>query len=202
MELIAAFKSELFRPLVTLVLPGGVASAPYLILAACLIPSVRTFGHEYPSTSVAIALACIVGIGLVLEDVGSRIEYRWDKRLNKRHADHLVTWDKYLQLKMRDEIVGQRYLRTLLVRLKFELAMVPAWLAFGIGIIWLNTLTAFWSLDHTLLYVTPFALAAYSAYESYSTSILMGRTRRLILAAMQEHPFDSALGPVAPAAHT
>jgi hypothetical protein len=32
MELISAFKRELFRPLVTLLIPGGIAIAPYLVL--------------------------------------------------------------------------------------------------------------------------------------------------------------------------
>jgi hypothetical protein len=191
MELISAFKSELFRPLVTLLIPGGIATAPYLVLLIAFFPQARSFGHDYPSTAVAIALAVITGVGLVLEDWGSRIEYFWDVCLDRRNVDQTKTWRKYLQLRLRDEIVGQRYLRTFLVRFKFELAMGPAWIAFAAGAIWLDHVTHFWTLSARFV-LLPFALAVYSVYESYQTAKVMGDTRKLIVAAVESAPSKMA----------
>ena len=43
-DFISAFKSELFRPLATLVVPGGVAIGPYVLVAGYYFPAVITFG--------------------------------------------------------------------------------------------------------------------------------------------------------------
>jgi len=126
MDFISAFKSELFRPLVTLLIPGVIAGGPYFVLVGQLVPPLRAFGSRHPSVATAIVIATITAIGLVLENWGSRVETFWDDCLARKDATHKSTWDRYLQLRLKDEIIGQRYLRTFLVRMKFELAMVPA----------------------------------------------------------------------------
>jgi hypothetical protein len=183
MDFISAFKSELFRPLVTLLIPGGVATAPYFVLVGHLIPQIRNFWNDHPSTAVAIGIAVITGTGLVLENFGSRLENVWDFLLDKEIPGHKLIWERYLKLRIQDEIVGQRYLRSLLVRMKFELAMAPACIAGGFGGVWLNQITTFWTHGAYALTFAPLVFAIYFTYESYQSAKLMGETRKWIVQA-------------------
>jgi hypothetical protein len=189
MDFTSAFKSELFRPLVTLFIPGAVAAAPYFLLAGYYSAGTQKFWDEHPSTTVAVVLGCIVAAGLVLENWGSRLETLWDRLLNKNN-EHRETWDAYLGLTLRDEIVGQRYLRTVLLRMKFELAMVPA-LAGGVGgLLWLNRVQPFWPFRERWLWIGGATLIVYFAWESFDSARLMGATRRIVVRAARRdrHP--------------
>jgi MFS family permease len=187
-DFISAFKSELFRPLATLVVPGGVAIGPYVLVAAYYFPGVASFWREHPSAFVAILVICIVAVGLIVEDLGAFIERDlWDSKLareNEYHSDH---WEQYLKLKLNDEIVGQRYLRTVLTRMKFELAMVPAFFFFWCGLLWLNRLYDLWRpsrfalLSGVLLVVTIYLLL-----ESFRSASVMSTTRGLIVEAVRD----------------
>jgi hypothetical protein len=85
MDFISAFKSELFRPLATLVVPGGVALGPYVLVAGYYFPDVISFWREHPSAFVAIVVISIVAVGLIVEDLGAFIERDfWDSKLAKR----------------------------------------------------------------------------------------------------------------------
>lgn len=74
MDFISAFKSELFRPLVKLFIPGAVASGPYLLLVGHYGVNARKFWEEHPSTTGAVVLGCIIAVDLVLENWGLRLE--------------------------------------------------------------------------------------------------------------------------------
>jgi hypothetical protein len=191
MDFISAFKSELFRPLATLVVPGGVAIGPYVLVVGHYFPGVTSFWREHPSAFVAILVISIVAVGLIVEDLGAFIERDfWDSKLAKENEDHSDHWEQYLKLRLNDEIVGQRYLRTLLTRMKFELAMVPAFFFFWCGLLWLNRLYGLWRpsrfalLSGVLLIVTIYLLL-----ESYRSASVMSATRTLIVQAVaQSYP--------------
>ncbi len=110
-----------------------------------------------------------------------------------RGGQHRETWEAYLGLTLRDEIVGQRYLRTVLLRMKFELAMVPA-LAGGVaGLLWLNAVQHFWPFHEAWLWGGGVALIAYFAWESFDSARLMGATRLIVVRAVrrgQKPTFD------------
>ena len=191
MDFISAFKSELFRPLATLVVPGGVALGPYVLIAGYYFPGIVSFWKDHPSAFVAILVICIVAVGLIVEDLGAFIERDfWDSKLareNENHADH---WEQYLKLTLQDEVVGQRYLRTILTRMKFELAMVPAFFFFWCGLLWLNRLYNLWRpsrfalLSGVLLIVTIYLLL-----ESFRSASVMSATRTLVIQAVaQSYP--------------
>src|ERR1700733_7814336 len=79
-------------------------------------------------TTLLLALACIAA-GLLVEDIGSRIESRFlDKRLGTQpgFSTHSDEWNQYLRLVFKAEPVGQRYLRAILLRFKFELGTAIA----------------------------------------------------------------------------
>jgi hypothetical protein len=82
-------------------------------------PSFRNLAEaNHTETALLLALASIAS-GLLVEDIGSRIESRWfDKQLVKQpsFSHHDDEWDQYLRLTFSIEPVGQRYLRTILLR--------------------------------------------------------------------------------------
>ena len=194
MDFISAFKSELFRPLATLVVPGGVAIGPYVLVVAYYFPAVTSFWNDHPSAFVAILVICIVTVGLIVEDLGAFIERDfWDSKLARDNADHSDHWEQYLKLRLNDEIVGQRYLRTLLTRMKFELAMVPAFFFFWCGLLWLNRLYDLWRPSRfALLTGVLLILTVYLLLESYRSASVMSTTRTLIVQAVAESNPDLA----------
>ncbi len=191
MDFISAFKSELFRPLATLVVPGGVAIGPYVLVATYYFPGVVSFWKDHPSAFVAILVICIIAVGLIVEDLGAYIERDfWDSKLARENEDHSDHWEQYLKLRLNDEIVGQRYLRTILTRMKFELAMVPAFFFFWCGLLWLNRLYDLWRLSRfALLSGVLLILTIYLLLESYRSASVMSATRTLIVQAVaQSYP--------------
>jgi hypothetical protein len=185
-DFISAFKSELFRPLATLVVPGGVAIGPYVLVAGYYFPGIVSFWKEHPSAFVAVLVICIVAVGLIVEDLGAFIERDfWDSKLARENGDHSDHWEQYLKLRLNDEIVGQRYLRTLLTRMKFELAMVPAFFFFWCGLLWLNRLYDLWRPSRfVLLSGVLLILTIYLLLESYRSASVMSATRTLIVQAV------------------
>ncbi len=188
MDILDAFKSEVFRPLVTLIVPGAIAIAPYPIVTGHYVPKVQLFWNEHSSGFVAILIVSVIASGLILENLGSRIESRfWDKRIKNHDESHYATWDEYLKLETNDEIIGQRYLRTILVRLKFELSMIPALIFLWLGLLWVNCLYHVWSLwGFALVTVFVFALNGYLWFESYSSAKNIARIRKLMVEAVKE----------------
>jgi hypothetical protein len=191
MDFISAFKSELFRPLATLVVPGGVALGPYVLIAGYYFPGIVLFWKDHPSAFVAILVICIVAVGLIVEDLGAFIERDfWDSKLargNENHADH---WEQYLKLRLQDEVVGQRYLRTILTRMKFELAMVPAFFFFWCGLLWLNRLYDLWRPSRfALLSGVLLIITIYLLLESFRSASVMSATRTLVIqSVIQSYP--------------
>ena len=103
MDLISGFKSELFRPLVTLVVPGAVALAPHIVVVGHYFPQVPKFWDEHPSAFVGILVVAVIATGLILEDIGGCIETGWDKFLRRGKDDHYDKWIEYLQLRVESE---------------------------------------------------------------------------------------------------
>ena len=193
MDFIAALKNEVFRPLVTLVIPGAIAIGPFILVAAYYFPQVTNFWDEHPSAFVAILIISILTVGLVLENLGSFLEWNiFDEILDRRDPEHKANWERYLQLWLNDEIIGQRYLRQNLTRLKFELSMVPGLFFFFCGLLWANRLYHLWRtsrfiwLSLVILIVTVLML-----FEAYRSARTLARTRSLIIEASVDRPGTS-----------
>ena len=188
MDIVSAFKSEIFRPVVTLVVPGFVAASPYLLVANYYNPQILEFWQASPSAFIGILLIIVLAVGLILEDIGSRIEVNlWDQIIKRKQKTYSEDWDKYLKLYTKDDIIGQRYLRTLLVRLKFELSMGPAlFIALG-GLIWFNIKCCIWTQSSCFWMSIAIAVAgAYLLWESYTGMKVLAKVRRLIIEAVQQ----------------
>lgn len=82
MDLTSAFKSEVYRPLVTLVVPGATALAPYVILLRERQPALRQFWNDHTTAAFVVIALAAIAVGRFLETAGSRIELAWDKELD------------------------------------------------------------------------------------------------------------------------
>ena len=102
---------------------------------------------NYTETGLILALTSIA-MGLLMEDIGSRMESRWfDKHLTGKSgfSRHHEEWGRYLRLTFSTEPVGQRYLRTILLRFKFEVGTAVALLLSSPGL-FLTGLTSRWAI--------------------------------------------------------
>ena len=186
MDVTSAFKTEVLRPLVAIVIPGAFAIAPYTVLLGYYVPGTFDFWDDHPSAVVAIIVVAAIAAGLVLDDIGSHIESRyWDEKLEKAKPGHKQRWKEYLALELKDEVIGQRYLRGRVEWLKFELSMAPALLSFIAGLTWLQCIYHFirWP-GFAGLAAFFLALAAFLLRESFVTACLLAETREIILTAM------------------
>jgi hypothetical protein len=190
LDIAGATKSEVFRPIATIAIPGAIAVAPYVIIVQHYIPRVLEFWKEHDTAFSAIVVACVLAAGLLLEDLGAILESQvLDRLLDKRHPGHRDNWDRYLQLRIKDEFVGQRYLRTMVTHLKFELAMLPSILCLWVGLLWVEVLHDVWKgCGFLLLSLFLLAVSVYLAVESYFSARTLGSTRKLLLAATSRDP--------------
>jgi hypothetical protein len=138
-ELTATFHSEVFRPIVTLVIPGFFGCSTISICLLERYKNLQWLIDRYPGAATIIFLLIVLTVGLVLEEFGARLELHFDKQLSKcaEFENHFEEWFDYLRLAFEREPVGHRYLRTLVLRLKFELGMTIATIPFAIGALFL-----------------------------------------------------------------
>lgn len=183
MDLASAFKGEVFRPLVTLVIPGATALAPYVILARARHEQLRCFWNDHTTAAFLVIALAAIAVGRVLETIGARIESAWDDILDARSdGRHVAEWYRYLRLTFTVEPIGQRYLRTLTLALKFELAMVPALMVMHAGILWLETEVPLLSLPGVLVLGLALPLLiVFLLFESWTSATRLERLRRELL---------------------
>jgi hypothetical protein len=188
MDISSTLKSEILRPITTVVVPGSLAVGPYVPVVGYYVPVVRTFWNDHPTAFSTIIALCVLAAGLVLEDFGSLLESKvWDPILEKRYPKADETWNAYLQLELKDEIIGQRYIRTIVARLKFELAMAPALLVMTAGVGWMNAIWAFWRWWGFVAFAAVMTgLAGYLSWESFNSTLLLTKRRPVIVEAGRE----------------
>jgi hypothetical protein len=188
MDFTSSLKSEIFRPFSILIIPGAVDIFPYIFVLWNTYPNAAIFVEKYPSHTIVLFLIAVVAIGLVLEDFGSFFESLvYDKILNKQDPDHLKNWHKYLGLAFEIEPVGHRYIRTIVLRLKFELSFAFACILFWLGLLWLKILDILIiPMGFLYLSIILFLIVAYLFWEGYSSAKVLSETRRDIIERMRK----------------
>ena len=178
-DIFAAFGNEVFRPLVTLLLPGAVAISTWLAILIDRYPGLRKFGSEYSTEASLLLLCAALFAGMVIEDFGSRLESRFDVLLNKQTKGALAqAWSGYLRVAFKTEPVAEKYLTTLVLRLKFELSGVFGLLIAAVGFLFLPPGTA----GHRgLAALVATGLAFYLAMEAKATHRVLHQVRMEIL---------------------
>ncbi|HZI87950.1 MAG TPA: hypothetical protein VFD48_14040, partial [Pyrinomonadaceae bacterium] len=80
--------------------------------------------------------------------------------------------------------------RTILTRMKFELAMVPAFFFFWCGLLWLNRLYDLWRPSRfALLSGVLLIITIYLLLESFRSASVMSATRTLVIQSVtQSYP--------------
>lgn len=107
-EVFAALGTEVFRPFVTLVVPGAIAITSYFL---GLLQRQSDFYHIVNANhteSAFILIIAMLSAGLVIEDFGARIEVgTLDRRANKRTGNrHDQVWNAYLRMALRLNRLG------------------------------------------------------------------------------------------------
>lgn len=206
MDLASALKTEILRPLTTLIIPGALAVSPYVVLLWIHHPALARFADSHPTLAGTLLVLLTLAAGHLLEDAGSALERRWDARRERENpGQREARWLPYLQLRIPEDRVGQRYLRTLLVRMKFELLLFWALLAFLPGFLALQARLGFWDTGTTAAF-TGFMLllVAWMARESYLSCASLDEVRGLLLEASRRRravrrgSIRAVKGPAAP----
>jgi hypothetical protein len=190
MDLAEPLKTEVLRPLATLVVPGTIAVGPFVLVLGSYVPAVKDFWAQHPNASAVLLAMCVVAAGYLMDEISTSVEaHIFDKKLDVDKPGHKQVWNAYLQLQLNDELVGQRYLRLKVTQLKFELAMSPALLIFLLGLLWLQFLHVPWSWwGFMLVAVAIFCGSAYLLWEAWQTAGILSDTRTLILKAIEQGP--------------
>src|SRR5258708_512858 len=133
-DIFSAFQQDVFRPIVTLLIPGGIAILPFFLFAIWMFPSLAALvGANHTETAMILTLI-VIGVGLVCEDLGSHYETRLDNKAKSNDSTFDSVWFEYLRKAFDPDPVGRRYLRTLVTRLKFELGCFAAFLFCFVGL--------------------------------------------------------------------
>jgi hypothetical protein len=174
------------RVLIQLIIPGLIAIFPWFIYFLGFHFYARKYFHDNSTiTLTAVTLLALIA-GIFLENIGSRIEVFWLDKLNARKFENYDnTWHKYLQISYAEnEPIGQRYIRNILLRMKFELSTAVAIIPMSIGLIFVNYARAIFGNccgAILLLYIVPFVLIVYLLYEARSSSEVLARTRNSLV---------------------
>ena len=199
MDVPSTFKSEVFRPLATTFIPGATAIAPYALLVLHYNPALTSFADRFPTLYATILVLAAIAAGMLLEDAGGIIEVSvWDGLIEQETGCHWAEWTAFLRMapKRDEESVGHRYLRTLTLRLKFELSFGLALMLLWFGLLWLDAVRALWTEDSVLLLsLILLGTTAYSLWESYKTAWVLSQVRHVLVnkdePKLQERPEET-----------
>ena len=122
------------RSLLVVIIPGGLALAPWILILVELHDS--DFVKLYESHKVLVN-ACLVGAVIIIGAIGESImthkEKEWDKERENKY-DVTENWYAYLSHECESEPVAFRYLSGRVTVMYFELTMAPASFSFFIGL--------------------------------------------------------------------
>jgi hypothetical protein len=105
---------------------------PWMIFLFWEYPSVLRLTKLNPGESIFVFVLASVAAGMILEDVGARIESHYDT-ISENREQHLQAWNSYLRTAFVAEPIGRRYAKSMVARLKFELGMGVGLAVSGIG---------------------------------------------------------------------
>ncbi|MGA9545193.1 MAG: hypothetical protein WBQ85_16575 [Candidatus Sulfotelmatobacter sp.] len=106
----SAFSSDVFRPLATLLIPGAIGLATWLIALLWRFPALeKLVAGNHAETGFVLFLAMVFA-GMVFEDFGARWEVLLDRWADDRtDGQHTKNWNAYLQVAFKSDPIGRRY---------------------------------------------------------------------------------------------
>lgn len=179
-ELLAGFAADVFRPIVTLLIPGFWLLTPWVVGILWHYPKVRDFAFAYGDACGLVFIVASTAVGFILEDLGSRLE----ELSSARHKHDKANWYSYLRLSDDDECIGTRYISSLVLRLKFELGMAAAGPICLGGLLWLPLS---WQIKSVLCAIVA-VITAGLACEGHSSANTLENARKQILIKTNASP--------------
>jgi hypothetical protein len=186
----SAVRPDVYRVIASNLVPGFVGVAPWV--AGVFWPSLQsidTWSSDGAVLPVSVTLAAIVfTVGLLFEDIGSRIEIFWaDRWLSKKCPRLARGWRSYLSQRRDNDLIAQGYLRAILLRFKFELSMVPAAVCCGLGLVVAQAAGHGVGVVQTLFLVVVIAVLLWMLLDEIrSGAIVLARTRQIIVRAARD----------------
>jgi hypothetical protein len=166
----------LSRSLLVVLIPGVVASSPWLLMLLG-VPEIKLLYATFELPVTFVMLAIVVIAGSVCEGLGTHLEARWDEVREKEYEIE-ENWQKYLARQFPNEPVGYRYMSRLATTLYFELSMMLAVPLFAIGAALHlgRTLTSCWPSLIVLIFGA--VGVAYFYWQGSSSHRVLCKTRR------------------------
>jgi hypothetical protein len=192
-ELFAAFNTDFFRALTTLIIPGALAVSTWSVQLVLTFDPLKKLVEDNHVESAFVLFVAVVFVGLVIEDVGSRIESLLDNRADKNtQGQHSKEWYAYLKTAFVCEPIGRRYIRTLVTRLKFELGTAIGILVadIGLGWLWVGGFASL-RLSLTLLLLSLIVAVYLGLFEASASHRLLGKARSAMLDEIRVVKSDS-----------
>lgn len=130
-EILAAFAAEIFRPVVTLLIPGFWSLAPWLVTIFLRHHVVWQFVLDYRIPSSLVFLVAATAVGMILENLGGELENIFFRKHGKRAHEN---WHNYLALALEPQPIAFSYIRSYVLRMKFEGGMCAGGVSAVVGI--------------------------------------------------------------------
>jgi len=181
MNFFSAFQSEVFRPLVTLIIPGAIALSSWLVGLFWHYPKLLALVSQNHSETGWILVLTTICAGTVLEEFGTHLESTFDERADKKtNGQHMANWYAYLRSAFLSDPIGRRYVRSVVLRLKFQFGVFFGSISAALGILWLFYLGMPCRLGLVLLLIS-LAFGCWALLESISTHELLAENRAELL---------------------
>lgn len=167
--------------MVTLLIPGAIGTTPWFIgLMWVYQPFRDLIARNHTETALCLLLVMLL-VGIVIEDLGIHIESWFDQFAERSsNGEHMRNWYDYLRTAYVADPVGRRYIRTVVLRLKFEFGVSLATTLAAVGILWLIWLGVSCRLLLPFLAISV-VFAGFELFEAYTTHKLLAATRKEML---------------------
>jgi len=146
MDMTSVVKNEVFRPLVTIVIPGAIAIFPFVLFVNGHFPALAVYRDTHEPVYFTVVALLTLCAGMLMGDLGTYVEDWFDKLLAHRYPKALEQWYAYLRQDTSAQTIGHGYLRAALLYLRFELTLGLALLPFYFGMFLVNHQTSWFSV--------------------------------------------------------
>jgi hypothetical protein len=187
MEKLTSLGLSFDRVLIQLIIPGMVSLTPYFILILKNNPAYKAYLLDNPTILISTFTILSLIVGIILENIGSWIEVKhFDKKNEKIFIEYNNIWEKFLTLNYEGkEPTGHRYIRNILMRMKFELSFGLSIILLSIGLILVDIEMSFINGCFPKLFflvLIPFCTSFYLLfYEAYNSSKVLAKTREILV---------------------
>lgn len=194
MDFATGLKTEVFRPSVTLLIPGIVAASPFPFVTVQYHPELLEFAVSHSTLAAVLGFLVSIGFGLLVQELGSAFEALViDKRLSLTNPHHMDEWYLYLRCTLPQDLIGRGYIHDLVLFLKFELNFTSALLVCWFGLLWLFSLRPIFAAFHFAAITAGFLIVGgLFAYVSFKTAAVLGRVRKELLKGVGCPPLSAS----------